>query len=155
MTGAMTPQWIAGARGCFFGLTPAHSTPHLARALLEGVSFAMRDIIERLVMLGINPSRLTLLAGGSRSRISAQIRADVSTLPVALHRCADTSVIGAAMLAGVVSHAFETVAEAASCASPPREILDPIPSASAALDDSYRRYQKLFQALKPVFNARG
>ena len=155
LTGATAPEWIAGARACFYGLTAAHGARHLARALLEGASFAMRDVIERLVKLGISPMRLMLLSGGSRSRLSAQIRADVSGRSVALHKYADTSTIGAAMLAGVASGTFKTVAEAASRAPTPAETLDPIPSASAVLDDSYWRYRELFQSLKPVFNAKG
>ena len=155
LTGATAPEWIAGARACFYGLTAAHGARHLARALLEGASFAMRDVIERLAELGISPMRLMLLSGGSRSRLAAQIRADVSGRSVALHKYADTSTIGAAMLAGVAAGTFKTVAEAASRAPTPAETLDPIPSASAVLDDSYWRYRELFQSLKPVFNAKG
>jgi xylulokinase len=152
LTGAMAPQWIAGARGCFFGLTPAHGPRDLARSLLEGTGFAMRDVIETLCHLGIGAEGLTLLAGGSRSRLAAQIRADISRLPVSLPEHADSAVIGAAMLAGVAGGPFKSIAEAASRASPPREIIHPSPSASAALDESYRRYRQLFEALKPVFN---
>jgi xylulokinase len=155
LTGATAPEWSAGARACFYGLTPAHGARHMARALLEGTSFAMRDVVERLMKLGIRPLRLSLLSGGSRSRLSAQIRADVSGHSVVLHKYADTSVIGAAMLAGVAAGMFKTVAEAASCAPTPRETLDPTLSASAVLDDSYWRYRELFQSLKLMFNAKG
>jgi xylulokinase len=72
-------------------------------------------------------------------------------LPVAMPRFADTSVIGAAMLAGVVAGRFRSVTDAASSAPSPRECLDPVPSESAVLDEAYRRYRQLFQALKPVF----
>jgi xylulokinase len=48
LSGAMAPEWNANARGCFYGLTPAHGAGHLARAVLEGTAFAMRDVIDRL-----------------------------------------------------------------------------------------------------------
>ena len=67
LSGAMAPRWIAGARGCFHGLTPAHGRAHLARAVLEGCAFAMRDVIDRLVALGIAADSLRLLGGGARS----------------------------------------------------------------------------------------
>ena len=77
LTGAMAPEWVAGARGCFYGLAPAHGAPHLARALLEGCGFAMRDVLMRLAELGARPTSIKLLAGGSRSSLAAQLRADI------------------------------------------------------------------------------
>ena len=47
-TGAMAPEWVAEARGCFYGLTAAHGRGHLTRAVLEGCAFAMRDVVDRL-----------------------------------------------------------------------------------------------------------
>ncbi len=52
LTGAMAPEWKAEARGCIYGLTPSHGRPHLARALLEGCAFAMRDVADRLRDMG-------------------------------------------------------------------------------------------------------
>ena len=48
LSGAMAPEWIASARGCFYGLSMAHGRAHAARAVLEGCAFAMRDVLERL-----------------------------------------------------------------------------------------------------------
>lgn len=150
LTGAMSPEWIAQARGCFYGMTPAHGAAHLARSLLEGCGFAMRDVLDRLETLGARPSSLTLLAGGSRSRLWAQSRADIAGLPVRLPRHADSSVIGAAMLAGVASGAFTDIRQAALLVSPPAPCLTPDPAAAAMLDRSYRRYRQLFSAVKSI-----
>ena len=99
LTGAMAPVWNAPARGCFYGLTPSTRAPHMARALLEGCAFAMRDVADRLKEMGAEIRSLLLLGGGARSRLWAQIRADIMGLPALdLHRV-DTSPIGAAMLA--------------------------------------------------------
>src|SRR5262249_54520715 len=80
-SGAMAPEWISAARGAFYGLTAAHGRTHLARALLEGCAFAMRDVVERLEALGVEAGRLLLLGGGARSRIWARIRADLLQRP--------------------------------------------------------------------------
>src|SRR6185369_3700131 len=48
LTGAMAPEWQPAARGCFYGMTPAHGRGHMVRAVLEGCAFAMRDVVERL-----------------------------------------------------------------------------------------------------------
>lgn len=151
LTGAMAPEWNAGARGCFYGMTPAHGAAHLARSVLEGCGFAMRDVLTRLETLGARPSSLTLLAGGSRSLVWAQMRADIADLPVTLPRHAHSSVIGAAMLAGVASGAFKHIREAASLVAAPVERLPPDLCAGARLDQSYQRYRQLFSALKPLF----
>jgi xylulokinase len=150
LTGAMAPEWIAGARGCFYGLTPAHGASHLARALLEGCGFAMCDVLTRLKTLGAQPSSLKLLAGGSRSRLWAQLRADSSGLPVFLPHHAHSSVMGAAMLAGCACGAFSNIKQAASLLTPPVECLMPNAGNTAKLERSYHRYRQLFSAVKSL-----
>jgi sugar (pentulose or hexulose) kinase len=132
-------------------MTPAHGAEHLARSLLEGCGFAMRDVLTRLEALGARPSSLTLLAGGSLSRLWAQIRSDIAGLPVTLPRHTHCSVIGAAMLAGVASGAFKRVKDAAALAAKPQDRLTSDPTAAATLDQVYLRYRRLFSSLKPLF----
>lgn len=151
LTGAMAPEWVAGARGCFYGMTPAHGARHLARATMEGCGFAMRDVLDRLTALGAGPKHLTMLAGGSQSRVWAQIRADIAKLPVALSPSMHGSVMGALMLAGVASRRFSDLKEAAAHIAQPSEILTPDSIAAAKLDHAYRRYRQLFTALKGLF----
>jgi len=110
----------------------------------------MRDVLIRLEMLGARPSSLTMLAGGAQSRLWAQIRADIADLPATLPRHAHSSVIGAAMLAGVASGTFATLTEAARLLPPPQDQLPPDVTAGAKLDQSYQRYLALFAALKSL-----
>ncbi|MGE0241656.1 MAG: FGGY-family carbohydrate kinase [Parvibaculaceae bacterium] len=150
LTGAMAPEWIAGARGCFYGLTPAHGAPHLARALLEGCGFAMRDVLTRLAMLGARPASIRLLAGGSQSRLTAQLRADIAGLPVVPPHHPHSSVVGAAMLAGVAAGMFTDIKQAAAQLAPPARRLMPDAATTAMLDHSYQRYRQLFAAVKSL-----
>ena len=94
MSGAMAPEWIDAARGCFYGITAAHGSGHLARAVLEGCAFAMRDVLERLQEMEVAIGSILLLGGGARSRLWAQIRADLTGLPVAVPAVVDTSPLG-------------------------------------------------------------
>ncbi|MGE0004085.1 MAG: FGGY-family carbohydrate kinase [Parvibaculaceae bacterium] len=148
LTGTMAPEWIAAARGCFYGLTPAHGAQHLARALLEGCGFAMRDVLARLAELGARPTSIRLLAGGSRSALAAQLRADISGLPVLLAEHAHSSVLGAALLAGVATGIFPDVRQAAAQLAAPARSLMPDAAAGATLEQSYQRYRRLFAAVK-------
>src|SRR5262249_2888559 len=103
LTGALAPEWHAGARGCFYGLTPSHGRGHLARALLEGCAFAMRDVADRLGELGVEGTRLLLPGGGARRRVWTQMRADILGMPGQIAARVDTSPVGAAMLAAVAA----------------------------------------------------
>jgi xylulokinase len=82
LSGAMAPEWVPSARGCFYGLTAAHGAGHLARALLEGCAFAMRDVVERLAGMGVPAGHILLMGGAARDPTWARIRADSSGLPV-------------------------------------------------------------------------
>jgi xylulokinase len=151
LTGAMTPEWIAGARGCFYGLTPSHHAGHLARAALEGTAFGLKDVVDRLREMGVAADRVRLLGGGARSRLWAQIRADITGLPVERSAVADSSAVGAALLAAVASGWMGNLTEAAASVSAIADTIAPDGAARAAYDDAYARYRRLFDSLKPMY----
>lgn len=151
LSGAMAPQWVAGARGCYYGLTPAHGTGHMARAVLEGCAFAMRDVVERLRALGVEVSSLLLIGGGARSDVWAQIRADATGLPAEVPRYLDTSPIGAAILAAVAVGGWPSVAEAAAQVGQIARTVTPDPDRREAYDRAYERYRTLFECLRPLY----
>jgi xylulokinase len=151
LTGAMTPEWNAAARGCFYGLTPSHGAAHLARAALEGTAFGLRDVADRLQAMGVRTERVRVLGGGARSRIWAQIRADVTGLPVERSSIADASAVGAALLAAVASGAQPDVATAARRVGAVAETVEPHPAERQVHDDAYARYRRLFSSVKPMF----
>jgi len=117
---------------------------------LEGCAFAMRDVVDRLDELGIATGRIRLSGGGARSRVWAQIRADVSGRPVEIVDVADASPIGAAILAATAIGLSSSLRQAAERLSGGIETIDPNPSAKATYDRSYRRYRTLFDALTPL-----
>ena len=154
LSGAMAPEWIASARGCLYGLSAAHGSAHLARAVLEGCAFAMRDVLERLLEMGLAIGAILLLGGGARSALWAQIRADLTGLPVELPRITDTSPIAAAMLAAVAAGVQPSLAAAARLVAGEVRTIEPDPSKKGAYDDAYDTYRKLFLSLRPLFGAR-
>jgi xylulokinase len=157
LSGAMAPEWIESARGCFYGLTPAHGSAHMARAVLEGCAFAMRDVLGRLMSMEVPIESILLLGGGAKSSLWAQIRADVSGVPVTVPSRLDTSPMGAAMLAAVAAkiqpdlESCAELIEADKIAGTGKSTIDPDPVNSGVYDAVYSAYGCLFDSLRPMF----
>ncbi len=151
LTGAMAPRWEPRARGAFAGLTAAHGPGHLARAVLVGCAFAMRDVVARLVALGVPATSILLAGGGARSASWAQLRADIVALPVARAAVTDACALGAAMLAAVATGTVADLTAAAACLPRAVDVATPRAPHRAACDDAYARYLRLFDALGPTF----
>lgn len=151
LSGAMAPQWVPSARGCFYGLTPGHTTGHFARALLEGCAYAMRDVTSRLEELAVPVESILLMGGGSASPLWAGIRAAVSGRPVYRVPMVDTAPVGAAMLAAVAA-GLQPGLEA--CAARVRRWVGPLtgdPGERELYDSGYRAYRRLFDSLRPMY----
>lgn len=149
--GAMTPEWDPAARGAFVGLTAAHGIPHLCRALHEGCAYAVRDVAERLVALGLPLAAIRILGGGARARTAAVARADITGLPVLLPPDGDETPRGAAMCAAVAAGLHADLAAAAAALPPPRARIDPDPATRALHDDRAARQRAVFHVLRAAF----
>lgn len=149
LNGAMAPKWLAAARGSFIGLTTSHGPAHLARAVLEGTAFAMRDVVDRLDALGVATDRLRLMGGGARSDVWCQMRADLTGRPADVLSDTDASAIGAGLIAAVAAGTFPDIATAsAALALATREVF---PRPSPAYETAYRLYRDRFAALEPTW----
>ena len=151
LSGAMAPEWIASARGAFYGLTPGHGRGHMARAVLEGTAFAMRDVLERVQNLGVRVDAIRAVGGGAKSAFWTQIRADLTGIPVEIARHVDTSPIGAAMLASVAAGLSSDLGLSAARLNEGLKIVHPDPSKKPAYDAAYEKYHQLFKYLRPLF----
>ena len=114
LSGAMAPEWIASARGVFYGMTPSHGRGHLARARSRRHCFRdARCSWNVMQSLGLGVEAIRAVGGGAKSALWTQIRADVTGLPVEIPRHVDTSPIGAAMLASVAAGLAPNLARSA------------------------------------------
>lgn len=164
LSGAMAPEWNENARGCFYGLTAAHGVSHMARSVLEGCAYAMRDVLERLREMSVPVDAITLSGGGAKSALWAQIRADVCELPVSVSEFAiydgprtrhssDSSPVGALMLAAVAGGLQPSLAACANNAARESERARPDAARVAIYKNSYARYRKLFESLRPLYDS--
>jgi xylulokinase len=97
---------------------------------------------------------ILLLGGGARSRIWAQIRADLTGFPVAVPKIVDTSPMGAALLASIAAGLQPDLVRAAGLVDGAAQTVDPDPSLKAIYDDTHAAYRKLFESLRPMFEPR-
>jgi xylulokinase len=151
LSGALAPRWVPQARGTFYGMTAAHGKAHFARAVLEGTSFAMRDVIDRLSALGLSTGLVELTGGGAASGTWAQIRADLLQVPIEIVDARDTTAVGAVVLAVAASGEAPSVAAAASRLRLTRTVVDPVLERSPIYEEAYARYRRLFSSLEPMF----
>jgi xylulokinase len=152
LAGATAPEWNPHARAAWFGLTAAHNRSHLARALLEGNAFALRDVLDAMGTAGLAPTDLVCVAGGARGDLLLSIRADVTGLPVTRPEDVETTARGAAMLAAVGAGLHPDVRTAvAAMAGPRREPVLPDPERQAVYSGVHQRYRDLYDALRPLF----
>jgi xylulokinase len=148
LQGERTPHADPDATASFTGLALRHGRGALARAVLEGVAYGLRDSLELLRGLGVAPASGRVSGGGARSRLWLEIVASVLELP--LERCVadEGSAYGAALLAGVASGAFASAQEAVSACVRVRETVEPNAAWASAYAEGYARYRALYPALR-------
>jgi len=101
MMGERSPIWHTNARGVFYGLTLSTTRGAMIRAILEGVSFALRHNVEHAEKAGIELGELRSVGGGARSALWNQIKADVLGIPILLPETSVGAPFGDAILAGM------------------------------------------------------
>jgi xylulokinase len=99
LAGERSPIFDPQARGVFFGISDAHTRAHFARAVMESVAFAVRDVTEIIVELGAAVGEVRLAGGGARNPTWGQIKADVLGRRVLVPEVLDSSLLGAAIIA--------------------------------------------------------
>lgn len=151
LSGAMAPRWIAEARGSFLGLSLRHGSGHLARAVLEGTAFAMRDVVDRLDALSVPTDRLRLMGGGARSALWCQMRADISGRPAEALTESDASAMGAAVLAAVAAGRMPDIETASGALTLDLIGYEANAQHKPAYDDAYAAYRSAFDAMEPYW----
>ncbi|WP_373101273.1 MULTISPECIES: xylulokinase [Pasteurellaceae] len=143
LSGERTPHNDPYAKGVFWGLTHNDNPATLAKAALEGVSFALAEGIDVLHETGVQADNITLIGGGAKSAYWRQLLADISGRTLAYRTGGDVGpALGAAKLAQIALHPQQDIA--AFCRPLPLEaVYRPDPQRH----DLYRRKREKFSAL--------
>jgi xylulokinase len=149
LSGAMTPTWNDAMRGAFTGLAMNHDNTFLARAVVEGCTYALRDIVDRIDEMGLASKEIRVVGGGARSELWLQIKADVTGRAVRPVETQEATALGAAMLAGLAAGHFTTFAESvAACVPLSSRLYEPDPAAAQVYAERYSHYRAVYSALE-------
>ncbi|MBC8098646.1 MAG: xylulokinase, partial [Armatimonadetes bacterium] len=152
LMGERTPHMDAAARGAFIGLRYHHGRGHMARAVMEGVAFALRQTLDISVGLaGIQPTELIGAGGALESVVWRGIQTDVFGLPIKKTLLREQTCIGAALLAGVGIGAYTDLAEASAAVARFDTPTLPDTVQHAAYNDAYAHFVALYPRLRDDF----
>jgi xylulokinase len=151
LMGALAPTWNVLARGTFMGFTLAHRREHFCRAILEASAYALRDITDQMLRMGLPLREIRAVGGGARSALWRQIKADVTGLPVSITDTIETTVLGAGILALTGSGLIDSLDEAVGLTTRVIETRDPHPETRKIYEEYYQLYRSTYFALLPVF----
>jgi xylulokinase len=129
-------------RGAFTGLSLRHDRAVLARAMLEGVAFAIRDQLALLEAGGVRVTELRISGGDTRLATWNRIKADVIGVPVVTVP-GDAAVGGVAMLAGIGAGIYRDAADAIRRCARLDQPLGPDPAAHAHYDEAFEAWRNL------------
>jgi len=154
LAGERSPIWDSRARGVYFGLTSAHGRSEMARAVFEGVAYALNSNLVALERLGLAPDTIRVLGGGMRSPLWRNIFAAMYDRPLRLlARLTEATSCGAAMAAAVGVGLYPDVASAAPRFAPLGDSQTPNPEAAAVYRRGFAFFQTLYPALSDRFAA--
>ena len=149
LSGAMSPRWNGEMRGVFAGLAMSHTRNELARAVLEGCAFALRDVTDRFAAMGLGHDEIRVVGGGASSALWMQIKADVTGRPVRGVAARQATAFGAGLLAAVAAGSFPGIVEAVDATV---EVApDPYVATTGdaqVYEDAYGRYRALFDGVE-------
>jgi xylulokinase len=152
LQGERTPVWDPQAKGLFIGLTTSTKQGDLARAVFEGVAFALRQVI---ACAGSEISEIRAVGGGTKNALWNQIKADVLNLPLHVLAFQEIGTLGAALLAGVGGGVYGSLEEAMHVADQAvgARIIEPDPERARLYDALSALYAELYPRTKALVHS--
>ncbi len=145
LMGERTPILDSDARGVFFGLSAVHTRYHMARSVMEGVSFSLYSCLELLKQLDISLQEMVLCGGGSKSGFWRQMICDLYNMPVQT-AAGEGAALGAAILGGCAAGVYGSVEE--GCRKTVRTANGVTPNA-----DNHEKYMSVYGVYSQLYPA--
>ena len=151
LMGERSPINDTNARGTFVGMSMDTTRADLTQAVLEGVSFAIRDSFEVAKSLGVEIPRSMICGGGAKSPLWRTMLANVLGIPLDLPQTEQGPGYGGALLAMVACGAYPSVQAACGALVRVAQTVEPDAELTARYEAQYQKFRKIYPALKNVF----
>ena len=148
LMGERTPHLDPNARGVFFGLSAMHTKKHMLRAVLEGVSYSLRDCVEVFRDMNINVSDMMACGGGGSSPLWRSMLADLYNCPVKTAASKEGPALGVALLALTGAGVYSSVPEACEAVVSTDKIQQPNEENVPVYESYYQLYREIYPAIK-------
>jgi xylulokinase len=152
IVGERTPHPDANIRGSFIGMDSGHTLTHFTRAVLEGITFSLRESIEIVRDSGKEITEIIAIGGGARNEAWLQMQADIFNASIVKLESEQGPAMGAAMLAAYGSGWFSTLTECAEAFIRPAEVYKPDPQQAAIYDGLFNLYQEVYGQTRELNN---
>ena len=151
LNGEQTPYPDDNARGVLFGLSYRHGLGEISRAIMEGVTYSLRDTIEILREYNLDVTEVRASGGGAKSPIWLQMQADIYNANVVTTNIDEAPAAGAAILAGVGCGHYDNVIQASDEIIKVVKTIEPNAQSVRMYEEFYQTYRALYPILKDQF----
>ena len=149
--GERSPNWNLNARAAFFGMSLEHELRHLARALLEGIGFRFKSLLEVLSEIGLDVQQIVASGGFTKSELCLQVMADVLGRDLNVPAWGETSALAAAFWAALEAGYADSM-EAVQRWVQISHVCRPVSGNAAVYERVHPLYTKLYQAAAGSFD---
>lgn len=153
IVGERTPHVDSKVRGSFIGIDTNHTRDHFTRAVLEGITFSLKD--SQILMeekAGKSFKRIISVGGGAKNKNWLQIQADIFDATIVTMSTEQGPAMGAAMIAAVGAGWFADLKECASVVVSYKDEIHSIPENVEKYKNSYKKYREIYPATKDFFH---
>lgn len=152
LSGERAPLNDPFAQAAFVGANYTHGKDHFTRAIIEGITYSLKQCFEIIISLGVEPKRVRVTGGGARNPSWNQLIADVFNVKIETIKVKEGPAYGAAILALVGGGEFSSVKEACDKLIESEKVYYPILDNSLIYAKKYQKYVDLYPRLKTFFH---
>lgn len=151
LMGERFPHNDPDARATFIGMTMDTTREDMTQAVLEGVSFGLRDSLEVARSLGLKIERTKICGGGARSPLWKKMIANIMNMKVDVIESEEGPALGGAMLAAVGCGEYPDVETIAAKMVKVVDTVEPDPELVAKYEERYQKFRKIYPAVEGLF----
>lgn len=151
LMGERSPYNNPNARAAFIGMSMDSTRTDMLQAVMEGITFGIRDSFEVARALGIDVKRTRICGGGAKGDLPKKMMADILNIDVDVPENDQGPSMGGAILAAVAAGEYASVEEAAGKIVKMEGTIHPDSEIAKRYEEKYQRYRKLYPMMEPWY----